>query len=618
MTVPFRFSAVACLLAVTSSICIAAPPAAPTGFSGISLVPQEFDFTWMDNSNDETEFEFYISEDSGATWFSIGTVPADTVERRIGTFPLLSLTGVRLVAVNADGESAPSEEVFITAVNAALSLSEECLKIAEGDPVNVTSTVQNLTAPVYTAEGLPAGVSIDATSGVISGAPTERGYFQVSVFATANDHQRKASLGINVLDPPAVTAPIASSDLNAEVGDTRIFVFANIFEDPDVESTVLVETNLGDIPLTLFDAATPITAQNFKNYMNDGDWDGSFIHRAIPDFIVQAGGYLPDGSGNFMSVPDDAAIQNEYDDSRPNACGTLAMAKVGGNPDSATSEWFINLSDNAQNLDYQNEGFTTFGRVLGDGLDVFEAIAALTQGTYVITLDGNVRTFSDWPLTATSANSPEESELVILSRVASVAPMTFSVSNNTAPSIASTTILPGGTAFTLNFHAPGTADITISATDLDRLQTDYTFTAVSNITFSEWAAAAGVGSETDNPDGAVLNNLQEFAFGGDPTDPNDDASQSPIYSIVSDTMGVFSAGMSFSVRQFAPELSYKIQSTTDLITWTDVWQTSDGFAAPAVVGTTPNGDFLDVVVHTGQDISTTDRVFLRTVVEITP
>ena len=95
--------------------------------------------------------------------------------------------------------------------------------------------------------------------------------------------------------------------------------------------------------MTLFDTAAPATAANFKAYMDDGDWDGSIVHRAIPGFIVQAGGYAPGENGDFVSVPDDPPVINEYSDLRPNACGTLSMAKLGGQPDSATNEWFVNL-----------------------------------------------------------------------------------------------------------------------------------------------------------------------------------------------------------------------------------------------------------------------------------
>ena len=141
-------------------------------------------------------------------------------------------------------------------------------------------------------------------------------------------------------------------------------------------TVVTMETTMGNINIELFDSVTPLTVTNFLNYVQDGDYVNSIVHRSVPGFIIQGGGFQYDADmDSFSSVPADAPIVNEFGLS--NVRGTLAMAKLGGDPDSATSQWFFNLVDNSANLDFQNGGFTVFGQVLGNGMDIVDAIATL-------------------------------------------------------------------------------------------------------------------------------------------------------------------------------------------------------------------------------------------------
>lgn len=134
---------------------------------------------------------------------------------------------------------------------------------------------------------------------------------------------------------------------------------------------VRFETSLGDFEVELFNDDAPLTVANFLNYVEDDDYVDSIFHRSVNDFVVQGGGFTWPG---FEDVPTDPPVQNEY--WTENVRGTISMAKLGGDPDSATSQWFFNLVDNPS-LDTQNGGFTVFGQVLGDGMDVIDAIAAV-------------------------------------------------------------------------------------------------------------------------------------------------------------------------------------------------------------------------------------------------
>jgi cyclophilin family peptidyl-prolyl cis-trans isomerase len=135
-------------------------------------------------------------------------------------------------------------------------------------------------------------------------------------------------------------------------------------------------TDLGDIDVVLLQNVAPNTVVNFLNYVNRGDYDTSFIHRSPPGFVIQGGGFKY-VSGQVVSIPQDPPVANEFHVS--NTRGTLAMAKVAGNPNSATNQWFFNESDsNAANLDVQNGGFTVFGRIMNSsGLTTMDTIAAV-------------------------------------------------------------------------------------------------------------------------------------------------------------------------------------------------------------------------------------------------
>ena len=121
---------------------------------------------------------------------------------------------------------------------------------------------------------------------------------------------------------------------------------------------VRFQTNLGNIDVQLLPNFAPNTVANFLAYMNAGSYTNSIIHRSVPGFIWQGGGYqLIDHS--LVAIPANAAINNEFAVS--NTAGTLAMALVGSNIDSATTQWFFNEVDNSSTLDAQY--FTVFGEI---------------------------------------------------------------------------------------------------------------------------------------------------------------------------------------------------------------------------------------------------------------
>src|SRR5689334_827235 len=138
--------------------------------------------------------------------------------------------------------------------------------------------------------------------------------------------------------------------------------------------TVRFETNLGNIDVQLLPNDAPKTVANFLTYDNAKAYASSFIHRSVPGFVIQGGGYQWSDANGPVAIPQNAPVVNEFKVS--NTRGTLAMAKLGNDPNSATSQWFFNEVDNSSNLDNTNGGFTVFGKVANDAsLAVMDQIA---------------------------------------------------------------------------------------------------------------------------------------------------------------------------------------------------------------------------------------------------
>ena len=157
----------------------------------------------------------------------------------------------------------------------------------------------------------------------------------------------------------------------------------------------------GQFCIELFETQAPITTSNFMSYINSGAYTQGIFHRSVPGFVVQAGGYkIAPGSNNqpsIFSVNTFPPITNEFGLS--NKRGTVAMAKIADDADSATSQWFVNLSDNSSNLDRTNGGYTVFGQIVFDGMNVIDAIASLP----VVTVN---QIFNEIPLVNYDTSKP--------------------------------------------------------------------------------------------------------------------------------------------------------------------------------------------------------------------
>lgn len=235
------------------------------------------------------------------------------------------------------------------------------------------------------------------------------------------------------------------------------------FSDPNVSGTVVhVVTSQGTFDLGLYDKKTPQTVANFLNYVNSGAYNNTVIQRAVPGFILQGGGYTANQNhiATTGTVPNEAGVSN--------TASTIAMALSNNgqgqtDPNSATSDWFINLANNT-NLDASK--FTAFGNVLYNGMTVVNNIVNLPKGQVgpnFVPPAGE--TSPELPLQNYNTGSPiQTSNYVTITSASTIPALTYTVSSDN-PSLVSA--ITSGNNLGLSY-GPGTgiAHVTITAKDL--------------------------------------------------------------------------------------------------------------------------------------------------------
>ncbi|MEO1299888.1 MAG: peptidylprolyl isomerase, partial [Cyanobacteria bacterium J06636_16] len=287
-----------------------------------------------------------------------------------------------------------------------------------------------------------------------------------------------------VIASPVVTDDLSNIVVATNADDTTRNLFDH-FDDPFTTGTVarfeLTDASLNGAAteVLLFDqpgAGAPLTVQNFLNYVNDGDYTNTIIHRSVSEpslSIIQGGGFTIDGLGTnpdaLRVIQPDSPVPNEFSPDRSNLRGTIAMAKQETDPNSATNQWFFNLADNSANLDTQNGGFTVFGEVLSDSdLATIDAICAVPVfnasslfGTAA--LEEIPLLFPDDSITITGDdNFVRYSSITVTQR----AELTFTVSGNSNPQLVNASVSNNQLILDYLPGQVGTADITVRATNL--------------------------------------------------------------------------------------------------------------------------------------------------------
>ncbi|MFN5757760.1 MAG: Ig-like domain-containing protein [Planctomycetia bacterium] len=344
----------------------------------------------------------------------------------------------------------------------------------------------------------------------------------------AESLEARQVMAVNVL------APLADLTF-APTESTRTIDLTPAFDLAEVTGTVArFTTNQPGADnrffVELFDAAgdgrtrtTPATVSNFLAYIDANRYRNTIVHRSMPGFVVQGGGFTVSTTSpaSVSAVNQFAAVVNEPGNT--NARGTIAMAKLPDNPNSATNQWFFNLANNAANLDSQNGGFTAFGRVLGNGMSVVDALAAIPRFGFVEPFDTiplrNVPGPNSSPVnTPPDGNNLASSQFVTFTSIDRVGELAYTITSSD-PSLVSAT-LNASDDLVVGFGSNkfGTATITVRAASVfdpaDFKEDVFTVTRTAPAIFPPAAVALAARSDSGASNSDRFTNATRPTFTG--------------------------------------------------------------------------------------------------------
>jgi cyclophilin family peptidyl-prolyl cis-trans isomerase len=580
------------LLSQSSAVTVVLPELnPPINLRATNITATSVELRWKDNSSNEVNY--FVGQRAGTNGnfglASGGVLPPNTTNFTVTG--LLPATTYQFLIENYrdDYTVADSTNITVNTLNAFLSRSFHPAVVGQSFTYTLSATTNRGAPTNYTVLGaLPPGLGYNPTNRQILGIPAQAGVFtNVLVAQYATNGAISNTFIFRIIHPAA--APLLLGAIPAQTltngGAATNLPLHGLFVDRDTEKAVRFSTSKGDIDVALYATATPQTVSNFLNYVNRGDYSDSVIHRSAPNFVVQGGGFRPNDP-QFTSIMTDPSPTNE-----PGIAplrGTVAMAKVGGNPNSATSQWFFNVGNNT-GLDDQNGGFTAFGRICGAGLGVVDAINLLPIGDYTVTIDGvlNSTIFNECPQdTPPPAPDPVDfSKLVLVNSVTPIAALTYSVTGNSVTGVVTASISGSNLVLTPLPGFGGTTTVSVAATDLDGNATGHQFNVLVHSPFTGWQSQfALVGASalpTADPDGDGVTNAVEFALGGSPT-ASDAASTRPTRSLVTVGPDKYLA-LTFKLRKDLSGALVRLRAASAVNSgYTEIWN-SAGVGAGLVV-----------------------------------
>lgn len=502
-----------------------ATPLAPSGLTAVASSSTRVAISWIDNSNNEVSFVVSRRIPPATSFSVLGSVGANSTGATIsGLIPNTTYEYV-VVAVDSGNVQSAASNVATVTTTVVTSANLRGAYLQEPFSFNITSSNPSIVSN-YAITALPAGLTINPTSGLISGIPNgQTGSTTGQIMITHTSGLIiNSSFTLRVFSrPPSLAAPISGPALadrifsiDATVPDISVL---SQFTDPDVSSAARLTTLVGDIDFVFYENAAATHVANFLGYLNRGDFINTIFHRSVPGFIIQGGAFRADATAS--AVPTQPPILNSP--SISNLRGTVSMARSTLN--SATNQFFINLADNGvnnlNNLDSgssSNGGFTIFARVPETSMVVADSIADLAIKNYVA-INGAL---GSTPVLGNPAVY-DPAALVKIIATTNISPLSLSASSTPA-GIVNPTII--GTNLSLTPLLPGTTTVTLIATDLDGQSITSSFKVTLTDTYQNWASRQVFLLPTDalstaDPDQDGKPNLIEYALGTSPnaTDP---------------------------------------------------------------------------------------------------
>jgi cyclophilin family peptidyl-prolyl cis-trans isomerase len=483
------------------------------------------ELTWKDNSSAESGFEIQTRPVGiGADWAVAMTVPPGTTSAKINS--RLNSTATATVPLEIDSTHEFKVRAFNGSDASRVYSGDSNVSTADAKPGFTTRFYHPATVGVaysdsteyvlQTGGGTRAsangvdlwdianlsqvGLSFDKSTGEITGTPSKPGVFTFPMSATfENGWTANATLTLRILRPRAAVTSTVIPDTTIATNSTFQIPLARHFADAESERAVRLETTKGNIDILLYPSLAPEAVANFMAYVKAGDYDGVVFHRSVTDFVIQGGGFKPVATPkSFTTVQARPSPKNEPGIS--NVTGTIAAAKLGNNPNSATHDFFLNLANNnssdPQSLDNQNGGFTVFGRVattvenrnqpLATVYPVLSAIASLPRGNYIyhfnqsnpnapyelardkrVLVNNSPFEFQDFPMDVSGAAPLDMDVLknVFINRAYEIPVLSHTVEAVTPADVVSATIADG--FLQLRGLKPGQAQVTVKGTDLE-------------------------------------------------------------------------------------------------------------------------------------------------------